>query len=416
MKSLELKYGSRKIGLKLPEDSVLSVLSGKKLMPLHDPAGSIGRVLKYPIGSKNIHEVFKPGEKVSIIVSDRTRNVAASVFLPVLADEINSIGIPDKDITIFFACGTHRLHSPGEHRKIVGDIVAKRISLVDHDCNEGKNLVELDTTSRGTTVKLNKQVVDSDRVILTGAVTYHYFAGYGGGRKAVLPGISAFDTIQTNHKRCLKSKTAKTGILDGNPVHEDMVEAAKMLDPDLILNVIMDDTGRISSVFAGDLVAAHEAGCEELDNNFKVKIDKKADAVIASAGGGTKDLNFVQSHKAMEMASYALKEGGTMILLAESSEGFPSGEYLKYVNLGSAKAIEEELERKFTIAGHTILSGFEKAERFKIIWVSKLDEATIRKFGITPAENLAHAMNLAGEISTCYVMPDAYNTFPVVGG
>lgn len=415
MKSLELRYGSKKISLRREEGNILSILSGKKILPLTDPEEKIKRVLKYPISSKSPYETFAPGEKVAIIVSDRTRNVAATVFLPVMINELNSIGIADKDIFIVFACGTHRLHTRNEHTKIVGEDIARRIRLIDHDCDDKSNLVELGTTSRGTRVEVNKEVADTDHVILTGAITYHYFAGYGGGRKAVLPGISAFQTIQANHKLCLTSEKATTGVLAGNPVHEDMLEAAKMLDPDLIFNVIMDDSGRISSVFAGELSAAHEAGCEALDSSYKIKIDKKASFVIASAGGGSKDLNFVQSHKAMENASYVLEEGGIMLLLGESSEGFPSGEYLKYINLGSAGAIEEELNRNFTIAGHTILSAFRKAEKFKIIWLSKLDREVIRKIGIVPADNLAEAMNLAGETGPAYIMPDAYNTFPVIG-
>lgn len=414
MRPIELKYGSKKVSLRLEEASIISILEGKKLSQLPDVREKIIRVLKYPISCKSILQAFKSGEKVTVIVSDRTRNVAASVFLPVLINELNSIGIPDKDISIMFACGTHRLHTKGEHQKIVGSVVAGRIKLADHDCRDKSNFVQLGITSRGTKVEVNRKVAEADRVILTGAITYHYFAGYGGGRKAVLPGISSFETIQANHKLCLTSDKARTGILEGNPVHEDMVEAAKMLEPDLILNVIMDDTGRISSVFAGELTAAHEAGCEELDRNYKAGISKKSGCVIASAGGGTKDLNFVQTHKAMEMASYALEEGGTMILLGESSEGFPSGEYMKYVNLGSAKAIEEELHRNFTIPGHTILSAFKKAERFRVIWVSKLDRGVIKKIGIIPADDLAEAMNLAGNLGSTYVMPDAYNTFPVI--
>ena len=378
MKTLDLRYGKKKITLKLDEGSILSVLSGQKLSPLPNLEEKIKRVLTYPISSKGLREIFNPGDTTAIIVSDRTRNVAASVFLPVVINELNSIGIPDSDIFIMFACGTHRLHSKKEHAEIVGEEIAGRIELLDHDCNDKNNLIDLGVTSRGTKVEVNKKVAGADRIILTGAITYHYFAGYGGGRKAVLPGVSAFQTIQTNHKLCLTSDKAKTGVLEGNPVHEDMLEAAKMLEPDMIFNVIMDDSGRISSIFAGDLQAGHEAGCEDLDNNFKVGIQKKAKFVIASSGGGTKDLNFVQTHKAMENASYALEDGGTMILLGESGEGFPSGEYMKYVDLGSAKAIEEELNKKFTIPGHTILSAFKKAERFHIIWVSKLDRGTIQ--------------------------------------
>ena len=413
MKSLELKYGNGRISLKLGEANVLSILSAKKSPPLSDPVGTIKKVLKYPISSVGFYETFVPGEKVAIVVSDRTRNIAASVFLPALINELNSIGIPDKEIFIVFACGTHRLHTKAEHIKIVGEDIGGRIALFDHDCTDKNNLITLGTTSRGTRVEVNKKVAEADRIILTGAVTYHYFAGYGGGRKAVLPGISAFETIQNNHKLCLTSDKATTGVLAGNPVHEDMVEAAKMLDPDLILNVIIDDSGRISSVFAGDLVAAHEAACEALDKRFKIKAGKRSKFVIASAGGGSKDLNFVQSHKAMENASYVLEDGGTMVLMGESREGFPSGEYMKYVNLGSAKAIEEELLRTFSIPGHTILSAFKKAERFKIILVSKLNKDAVSKFGIIPAKDMAEAMNLAGDVGPAYVIPDAYNVFPV---
>ncbi len=383
-------------------------------MPLSNPGEKIKKVLKYPISSASLYETFVPGEKVAIVVSDRTRNTAASVFLPILINELNSVGIADRDIFIVFACGTHRLHTKAEHMKIVGEDVAGRVTLLDHDCRDNNDLVMLGTTSRGTKVEVNKKVAEADRIILTGAITYHYFAGYGGGRKAVLPGISAFQTIQANHKLCLMSEKASTGVLSGNLVHEDMIEAAKRLDPDMIFNVILDDIGRISAVFAGDLVAAHEAGCEALDSNYKVKVGKRSKFVIASAGGGLKDLNFVQSHKAMDNASRVLEEGGTMVLLGESSEGFPSGAYMKYVDLGSARAIEEDLNRDFTIPGHTILSAFKKAERFNIIWVSKLEKEVVRKIGIVPADNMAEAMNLAGEAGPAYIMPDAYNTFPVV--
>lgn len=311
-------------------------------MPLSNPGEKIKKVLKYPISSASLYETFVPGEKVAIVVSDRTRNTAASVFLPILINELNSVGIADRDIFIVFACGTHRLHTKAEHMKIVGEDVAGRVTLLDHDCRDNNDLVMLGTTSRGTKVEVNKKVAEADRIILTGAITYHYFAGYGGGRKAVLPGISAFQTIQANHKLCLMSEKASTGVLSGNLVHEDMIEAAKRLDPDMIFNVILDDIGRISAVFAGDLVAAHEAGCEALDSNYKVKVGKRSKFVIASAGGGLKDLNFVQSHKAMDNASRVLEEGGTMVLLGESSEGFPSGAYMKYVDLGSARAIEED--------------------------------------------------------------------------
>jgi lactate racemase len=414
LKNFDIKYGKKRVTLKLDEAKVLGELAAQKLQPLIDAKGKIKQVLKYPILSRSIYETVQSGESVAIIVSDRTRNIAASVFLPILIDSLNSLGVPDKDITIYFACGTHRLHTKKEHVDIVGDEIAKRVKLSDHDCSDKKNLVKIGTTMRGTPVIVNKAVVESDRIILTGAITYHYFAGYGGGRKAVLPGISAFKTIQDNHKLIFSGGNSSTGILAGNPVHEDMVEAAKMVEPDMILNVIMDDAGRIAAVFAGDLVGAHEAGCEALDSYYKVSIQKKAKLVIASAGGGSKDMNFVQAHKAMEMASYALEDGGTMILVAQAKEGLPSKIYNKYIELGSSEAVRAELNREFTIPGHTVYSAIKKSEKFNIIWVTDMDEKILTQMKIKKAVNLAVAMNMLEGIDDCYVMPDAYNTFPVV--
>jgi nickel-dependent lactate racemase len=195
-----------------------------------------------------------------------------------------------------------------------------------------------------------------------------------------------------------------------------MMEAANMLGPDFLINTILSDDASIAAVFSGDYVKAHQAGCEYLDENFKLNINKKADLVIAAAGGGSKDLNFVQSHKAMENASFALKEGGVMVLIAESSEGFPGDEYMKWVNMGSAEAILKGLSKNFTIPGHTIHAAFEKAERFKIIWVSKLDGMIVSKMGITPTDSIASALDMAygmvGEKQTTYVIPQAYSTFP----
>ncbi|MFC1766961.1 nickel-dependent lactate racemase [Candidatus Margulisiibacteriota bacterium] len=420
MAKFEFKYGKKAISVNISDEGMIGVLQGKTLAPLRDTAAKIKRTLNYPIDSPKFHDVFKSGDKVAIVVSDRTRNSGAKFILPVVINELNSIGIKDEDIFAVLACGTHRTHTKEEHTKLVGEEVIKRVRIFDHDCDDEKNLVELGTTSRGNKVKLDKRVVEADKVILTGAITYHYFAGYGGGRKSVLPGISAFETIQTNHKLLIKDgkveKNCTTGRLEGNPVHEDMIEAAKMLGPDFLVNTIMTSDGRVAAVFAGDFIAAHLAGCEFLNANLKVDISQKSDLVIAASGGGGKDLNFVQSHKAMENASYALKDGGVMVLIAESSEGFPSDEYLKWINLGSSKAILDELAKNFTIGGHTVYAAFRKAEKFKIIWVSKLDSRVISKMGIIPRDNIAAALDeayrLAGENPSTYVMPQGYNTLP----
>jgi len=403
--------------ISVPDEDIISVLSGRHMEPLPSPQEAVRDALRKPIGSAPLSEVVSKGEKVAIIVSDQTRATKADVFLPVLADHLNELGIPDKDLFIVFSNGTHPLHTPEKQAKIVGKGIARRLRMFDHDCRDENNLVDLGKTSRGTPVRLNKMVYEADRKVLTGGITYHYFAGFGGGRKAVLPGIAGFDSIQTNHMLSMDPRCT-TAALDDNPLSLDMEEAAKMLKPDLLLNTVLNEDKELCGVFAGDMAAAHRAGCKFINEYAMVGIREKADLVIAAAGGGGMDLNYVQSHKAMENARFALKEGGVMILLAESSAGFPSDVYLKYIRLGSAKKIHDELDRDFTIPGHTVFATFQKSERFRVIWVSKLSAQTVKDMRVTPAASFDEAYVLArkwlGKARRTYIMPAAYTTFPVM--
>ncbi len=337
--------------------------------------------------------------------------------MPILVNQLNELGVPDSNIFIVFATGTHPLHTREKQEKIVGKEVASRIKMFDHDCKDESNLVLLGRTSRGTPVKINKMVCEADRKILTGSITYHYFAGFGGGRKSVLPGIAGFETIQTNHKLSMQPEST-TAALDNNPLSLDMEEAAKMLKPDFLLNTMLNENKELCGIFAGDLIAAHRAGCKFINDYAMVKINKKADLIVAACGGGGMDINYVQAHKGMENAHFALKEGGVMILLGECSEGFPKEIYLDYIKLGSAEKIHEELDKNFTIPGHTVFATFWKSEKFKIVWVSKLPKDIVKKMNIAPADTFEDAYALArkwlGDKRGTYIMPCAYTTFPVM--
>jgi nickel-dependent lactate racemase len=418
MRDFELRYGSGKVKISIPEENIAGVLAGKHMEPIKNPAEKVLDSLEKPIGSKPIAKIIKKGEKVAIVVSDYTRATKADVFLPVLVNKLNEIGIPDNDIFIVFGTGSHPLQTPEKQKKIVGKEVASRIKMYDHDCRDESNLVDLGVTSRGTPVKINKKVFEADRKILTGSITYHYFAGFGGGRKAAVPGIAGFETIQVNHRLSMKPECT-TAALDNNPLSLDMEEAAKMLEPDFLLNTVLNEDKELCGIFAGDLIKAHRAGCKFINDYAMVKIEKKADLVIAAAGGGGMDINYVQAHKGMENAHFALKEGGVMILLAEAAEGFPSETYLKYIKFGSGKKIHEELDRNFTIPGHTVFATFYKVEKFKIFWVTKLPKDIVKSMKITPADSFeeafAQAKKLLGDKYSAYVMPMAYTTFPVMG-
>lgn len=417
MKEIELKYGVGEIKVDLSEESNIKVLSGKCMESLSSPSGAILKALQEPIGTPSLTKIINKGEKVVLVVSDYTRATKADVFLPILVNQLNEVGVSDSDIFIVFANGTHPLQSRQKQEKIVGKKIAARIKMFDHDCRDESNLIDIGKTSRGTQVKVNKKVYDADRKILTGSITFHYFAGFGGGRKAVFPGVAGFESIQTNHRLSMQSKST-TAALDDNPLSLDLEEAAKMFKPDFILNTVLNENKELCGVFAGDLIAAHRAGCQFINEYAMVQIDKKADFVIAAAGGGGMDINYVQSHKGMENAHFALKDGGVMILLAECSEGFPSEAYLKYIKLGSAAKIHEELDQNFTIPGHTVFSAFCKSERFKIIWVSKLPKEMVKSMNITPVDTFQEAYELAqqwlGDKRETYIIPCAYTTFPVM--
>ncbi len=417
MKEIPLKYGSGTIKVSVPEEDIISVLSGRHMQPLPSPENAVWAALQEPIGAPPLSRIVKKGEKVAIVVSDYTRATKAEVFLPILVDHFNELGIPDRDMFIVFANGTHPLHTPEKQQQIVGKRIARRLKMFDHDCKSESDLIDLGKTSRRTPVKVNKRVYEADRKILTGSITYHYFAGFGGGRKSVLPGICGFETIQTNHRLSMDPRST-TGALDDNSLSLDMEEAARMLRPDFILNTVLNENKELCGVFAGDLIAAHRAGCQFINEYAMVRIGMKADLVIAASGGGGMDVNYVQSHKAMENAHFALREGGVMILLAESSEGFPSEIYEKYIRLGSGKKIHEELDRNFTIPGHTVFATFYKAEKFRIIWVSRLPKEIVEAMKITPADSFEEAYALAkeqlGNKRRTYILPAAYTTFPVM--
>ena len=221
-----------------------------------------------------------------------------------------------------------------EQRRIVGEEVARRIALYDHDCRDRENLVALGRTSRGNEVWINRRVYEADRVILTGEIIYHQIAGYSGGRKSLVPGVAGAETTTFNHQLIL-DPNCRPGILEGNPAHEDLLEACRMFEPDFLLNVVLSPSGGWVRVVAGHYDLAHRAGCETVDQMCRIPIGQPYDLVLASAGGFPLDIDLRQAHKGMENAARALRPGGVLVYFAECREG-----------TGSA-AIEEMVEKIF---------------------------------------------------------------------
>lgn len=418
---MELKYGSTTFALDLPPGHLAGVIVPSLFPPSDSPTEIIRRALDSCLPAISS---FKTGEKVVVVTSDITRYTGSEIYLYLLIDCLNRHGIPDDDIEILIALGIHRKQTEQEHQKILGDIYG-RIRVVDHDCDDHAELVAVGTTSGGISVSINRRAVEADRLILTGTVGFHYFAGFGGGRKSVLPGIASRQACMASHFAVLNRESgsgrnplATTGNLEGNPVHQVMLEGCAMAKPDFILNTVLTPDKRIIAAFAGDWREAHEAGCRFYRESFAFPLPEKVDMVIASCGGFPKDINLIQAHKSMEYASQAIKDGGVMILLAECRDRFGNATFFNWFRHKLLDEFESALRDNYEINGQTAYAMLQKIRRFRIILVSEFPDEEIEEMGMIPAGTLENAMNIAIGIMPsdwrAYIMPEAGSVLPVL--
>lgn len=312
--------------------------------------------MRCPIASQPLQKVVRKGDKVAVIVSDVTRLVRTAEFLPVIISEINAAGVPDEDITIIVATGTHRAHTHDEDIAVCGKDIVKRIKIHQHDSRNNEELTDLGVTSFGTPILIDSYVAEADKVIITGAVSLHPMAGFGGGRKAVMPGVSGHATIMHNHAIALAPKVGdgcnplcETGILEGNPLHEDMVEVTKKLDPAFLVNMVFTPEGKLHEVVAGHWYKAWEKGCKDLVAMAGVPIKELADVVFASAGGSPKDMNLYQSCKAHMNAVFAVKKGGIMILTLECPDIKEPTIFTDWFSKSDVLQFEKDVRADFSI-------------------------------------------------------------------
>jgi len=417
----QLKCGETSYPLELALDHVLGVIRPQIGVPAGTPSELINRALE---SCQAALAQFRPGEKVVIVTSDITRPTGSETYLPLLVARLNQAGVKDRDIEIVIALGIHRKQTEAEQRRIVGALYG-RIRVSDHECDAPGTLVYLGETTRGIPVEVNRSVAQADRLILTGAITFHYFAGFGGGRKSLLPGVSSRRSCMASHFALLNSgegsgkhPKAVAGNLEGNPVHEAMLEACAMRPPDFILNTVLAADKSILAVFAGHWREAHLAGCRFYADTFSYPIREKADLVVVSCGGYPKDINLIQAHKSMEYASRALKPGGVMILLAECRDGYGNATFFNWFQYATCGELESALRKRYEINGQTAWSVKEKAQRFRIVLVSQLPPAEVETMGMIPAQTPAQALELALAVLpdgfTAYLIPEGGTVLPVL--
>ncbi len=411
----DLGFGAGTQKLTVPDENLVCVMLPNPVLHALTGQEEVARAMKNPIGTPRLKQIVHAGEKIVIITSDITRPLPSYEILPLLLDELYAAGIPEADITLVFALGSHRKHTQAEMIKLVGERVYHEINCIDGDDSD---CVHYGTTSRGTPVDIVRAVAQADRRICLGNIEYHYFAGYSGGAKAIMPGVSTRDAIQSNHSRMVE-QAAAAGRLEGNPVREDIEEAAQMVGVDFIVNVVLDEHKKIVHASAGDVVKAHREGCRYLDKLYGKPIAERADIVVVSQGGAPKDLNLYQTQKALDNAKHAVKKDGVIILVGSCKEGLGEHVFEEWMTKSpDAHGMIERIQKDFQLGGHKAAAIAMVLENADIYLVSELEPEFVKQIFLTPYTSAQAAMDAAlekcGEEASVIVMPYGGSTLPLL--
>jgi nickel-dependent lactate racemase len=326
---VSLAYGKTVLDIEVPAHA--EVIEPQSVPGVPDEKAALRQALRAPIESPPLADLVKAGDRVVIVHSDLTRPMPNDRVLPALLAELEAAGVQRRDITLLNGLGTHRKQSREELVEMLGSELVERFRCEQHDGWDGQNLVSVGRTRSGRPVEVNRLYLEADVRILTGFIEPHLFAGFSGGPKAVLPSIASIDSVLANHSvQMVGHPNATWGVREGNPIWEEMLEAALMTRPTLLLNVTLNRTREITGVFAGDLEAAHAAGCEFCGAAAFVPVPHFYDVVITTNSGYPLDINLYQAVKGMSAAARAVKPGGAIILAAECRDGIPEhGEYAR---------------------------------------------------------------------------------------
>ena len=417
---IDLGYGKEKIAFAFDTER-FTVLARESEAETALSDQEINALLDAPIDSDLLENLIAAGETVLIVVPDATRAAASGQIVNLLVRRLIAAGVMPFDIRIIFATGIHRQTTMEEKRELVTPFIFQRVKTLDHNPRALVQIVKLGETKRGTTIELNRALLEHDKVILVGGVAFHYFAGFGGGRKLVCPGLASSRTANETHKLSFdfekkrRRENIATGKLAGNPVHEEFLEIVEKINPALAVNTIVNAAGNAAKIFAGNWRTAHAAACAYYLETHSVQIAEKRPLVIVSTGGAPFDINLIQAHKALEMAAHACTPGGTIIWLAECADGLGRNDFLAWFAAENSEQLATNLEKKFQVNGQTAWSLLEKAERFKIHLISNLPPEEIRQMRLNPVRNLNEALLQTTENIKGYILPFGAKYLPQIG-
>lgn len=414
---LEIGFGTTLQTAELPDKNIDGILYPNEVSVSTTGEEEVKRSLAHPIGTPALEAIVKGKEKIVIVTSDITRPMPSYLVLPLLLERMYAAGVKPEQITIVFALGSHRTQTVEEKEHLVGEAVYRQVRCVD---SSEFDFVHMGTTPGGTPVDICRPVAEADCRICLGNIEYHYFAGYSGGAKAIMPGVSTRAAIQANHSRMVRPD-ACAGKLEGNSLREDLEAALDYCPVDFILNVVLDENKQVVYSVCGDIITAHRAGCRFLDRFYRKDISRKADIVLVSQGGAPKDLNLYQTQKALENAKYAVKEGGIIVLVGSCAEGMGERVFEEWM-VGAERPHDliERIETDFQLGGHKAAAIAMVLEHAEIFLVSHMDEAFVRSIFMTPFSSVQEAVDQAfvqmGPEASVLVMPFGGSTLPVVAG
>ena len=401
MREIELPYGRGFLDLAYDEArfSILTTNS-TDAAPLTDL--EVGAAFDSPISSPPLDEIAGSDDSVLIVVSDATRATGSAQIVNLLVRRLVQTGVSPANIAVIFATGIHRPVTEQEKRELLTPFVVQRLRVLQHDAYDPANLITLGLTEGGVIVEVNKVLKEFSRVILTGGIGFHYFAGFTGGRKSICPGLASAKTIEATHMLALdfvsggRKAGVAAGALDGNAVHEECDRVAALVAPAFGINTVVDEKLRAVKIFCGDWRLAHRAGCDYYLDQHSASNPARRDVVVVSGGGFPHDINLIQAHKALDMAALACKDGGTIILIAECSEGLGRPDFLKWFDVRDSRELEDRLVNGYEVNGQTAWALLSKAERFRVCLVSALPKEDVKIMRMNPVETIAEALESAG--------------------
>ncbi|WP_343084948.1 nickel-dependent lactate racemase [Blautia producta] len=416
MKTIELPYFTTSLPLHVDEKNLKGVLVNKGILKVDEKTEEciVREALAKPIGSPRLCELAKGKQKVLIVTSDHTRSVPSKLTLPILLKEIRGAN-PDADITILIATGLHRATTREEQIKMFGQEIVSNEKIVVHNAFDADSCQYVCDLPSGAKFSVNKLALETDLLVCEGFIEPHFFAGFSGGRKSILPGIASAETVNENHSfKAVAHDNARAGKLCGNPISEDMVRAARAVRVDFILNVTLDEKKRVTAAFAGDLEKAHEEGCQFVREMARVE-PVMGDIVVTTNGGYPLDQNLYQTPKAASTANACAAKGGVIILVASCVEGLGGDNFEKLMQMGTPEEVLAYLGKippRESISEQWCAQVFSQilVQHEIILVTDKLSDELIRKVNMIPAKTPDEALQLAyerkGADASVVVIPD----------